>query len=481
MNLWNKLNYKMRLYMLVMVFTWIVAFVFFGIFYYREKEFKAETLNAHLQIYNAQLLSALDVDFEKGEEYINYVLESDSVRFTILDTAGVVIYDTQGVKAGTLHSDRLEIQKAIKNGQGFTQSRLSTSNDMRPYFYSAMKNDKYIVRTSLPYDMTLQTALQSESVYLWTLLIISVALSVLAFFATRQFGHNVARLRDFATLAERGELAELSSMNFPGDELGEISKHIINIYNKSQCLIKERDLYYQNLIDEEHEKARIKHQLTNNINHELRTPVHAIHGCIETIIDNHSQLTKEQILDFIEKAHGQVERLGALLNDISLITRITDAPQQIFKENIDIVSILDEIQKEVEMFPVSQQMRLNITVPTAMPICANRSLLESIFLNLVNNSLSYSGGRDIFISLIEENSEMYKFSYSDNGIGLDEAHFPRIFERFYRIDDGRSRKKGGTGLGLAIVKNAVLFHGGEISIKSRDGGGLEFIFTLSKN
>ena len=116
-----------------------------------------------------------------------------------------------------------------------------------------------------------------------------------------------------------------------------------------------------------------------------------------------------------------------------------------------------------------------------MPICANRSLLESIFLNLVNNSLSYSGGRDIFISLIEDNSEMYKFSYSDNGIGLDEAHFPRIFERFYRIDDGRSRKKGGTGLGLAIVKNAVLFHGGEISIRSRDGGGLEFIFTLSKN
>lgn len=477
MVLWNKLNYKMRLFMLIMIFTWIIAFVLFGIFYYREKEFKAESLDARLQIYNAQLLSALKNGFDEGINYVNYINNNDSVRFTILDTMGVVIFDTHGIPMGTEHLDRREIYKAVEFGHGFTQSRTSTS-DNRPYFYSAMKGNNYIVRTSLPYDLTLTRALQNESVYLWTILIISVGLSVLAFFASRQFGQNVARLRDFATQAERGTLTE--KFDFPNDELGEISRHIINIYNKNQLVSKERDKYYENLLSEEKEKARIKHQLTNNINHELKTPVHSIQGCLETIIENKDRLEKEQIMAFVEKSREQIKRLCALMNDISVITRMTDAPAQIMKENLDLVLIVNEIKDEIELLPISQQMRCNIDLPEKMPIQANRSLIESIFKNLINNSLAYSGGRDIFVSLLGEDEKSYTISYSDNGVGVSENHYPRIFERFYRIDEGRSRKMGGTGLGLSIVKNSVLFHGGDIHVQTRKGGGLEFVFTLSK-
>lgn len=477
MNLWNKLNYKMRLFMLIMAFTWIVSFVMFGIFYYREKEFKAESTNANLQIYNAQLLSELEDGFEDGVEYADS--NSDSVRFTIMDTLGTVLYDTRGLQAGTDRSDRQEIIKTMNNGFGYTQNRVSTIDGQR-HFYSAMKGRHYIVRVSMPYDLTLIDALENETIYLWTLFIVTVVLSILAFFASRQFGQNMARLRDFATLAERGELADVSAFDFPGDELGETSRLIINIYNKWQRISQERDRYYQNMLDEEHEKSQIKHQLTTNINHEIKTPVHAIHGCLETVLENIESLERQQIKDFLEKGYAQVLRLNELLNDVSMITRITDAPHQIKKEQLDVAEIIDDIKEEVEMLPDSKSMRFNVEVPSTMPIVANRRLLESIFKNLVNNSLAYSGGRDMFLVLLSETETDYTFSFSDNGVGIEEKHFSRIFERFYRVDDGRSRIVGGTGLGLSIVKNSVNFHGGEIIVKNRMGGGIEFVFNLSK-
>ena len=108
------------------------------------------------------------------------------------------------------------------------------------------------------------------------------------------------------------------------------------------------------------------------------------------------------------------------------------------------------------------------------------SLLASIFRNLADNAAAYSGGRDIFIRLLSDTPEECTVSFADNGIGIGEEHLPHIFERFYRIDKGRSRKLGGTGLGLAIVKNAVAIHGGTITARNRDRGGLEFVFTLKK-
>ncbi len=469
----------MRIFLLIMLFTWIVSFIMFGIFYFREKEYKAEGLNSHLQIYNAQLLSELKDGTQEGKEYIDYVNKTEPVRFTIMDSVGVVIYDTQGIPSGTDHGNRREIIDAREKGSGYIQSRVSTS-DSRQYFYSAMKNDNYIVRVSLPYDLSLAKSLQSETVYLWTILVISILLSVLAFFASRQFGQNISRLRDFATLAENGDSIEQSELDFPNDELGEISRHIINIYKKEKSASKERDDYYSNLLKEEQEKNRIKHQLTNNINHEIKTPIHAIQGCLETILENYDTLSKEQIIDFVEKGNGQVKRLCALMDDISIITRITDAPNQIKTEEVDIISILDEIKAEIETLPNAKQMRINFCLPKALQIRGNKNLIESVFRNLVSNSIIHSGGRDIFIFAEEVNDETYIFSFSDNGIGVSEEHFTRIFERFYRVDDGRSRKLGGTGLGLSIVKNAVHFHGGSIKVQQRSGGGLEFIFTLKK-
>lgn len=108
-------------------------------------------------------------------------------------------------------------------------------------------------------------------------------------------------------------------------------------------------------------------------------------------------------------------------------------------------------------------------------------MIYSIFRNLMDNAIAYAGTNiQITVNCFREDESLYYFSFSDTGVGVGSEHMQRLFERFYRIDKGRSRKLGGTGLGLAIVKNAVLIHGGNISAKSNQGGGLEFIFTLAK-
>lgn len=231
---------------------------------------------------------------------------------------------------------------------------------------------------------------------------------------------------------------------------------------------------------EEQEKVRIKHQLTNNINHEIKNPVHAIQACLETIINNKDRLDHNAIFELLQRAYDNVNRLCSLLHDISIITRISEASDKIEKQIVDVSRIIDDVKSSIAVYPPEKQMRINVNVPEGVAINGNESLVESIFSNLVNNSIAYSGGRDIFISLDEETPEYYRFTFADNGVGVSEEHINRLFERFYRVDEGRSRKVGGTGLGLAIVKNAVLFHQGTISVKNRHAGGLEFTFTLHK-
>ena len=185
--------------------------------------------------------------------------------------------------------------------------------------------------------------------------------------------------------------------------------------------------------------------------------------------------------DFLEKSAAQTERLRRLLADISTITRMDEASQLIQKERVVLNDLVDEIAADMLLKPADERLRVNIDFPEQVEIVGSPSLLASIFRNLADNATAYSGGRDIFIRLVSNTPEACTICFSDNGIGIGEEHLPHIFERFYRIDKGRSRKQGGTGLGLAIVKNAVVIHGGMITARDRERGGLEFEFTLKKH
>ena len=224
----------------------------------------------------------------------------------------------------------------------------------------------------------------------------------------------------------------------------------------------------------------MRRQLTQNIAHELKTPVASILGYTDTILDN-PDMTAETRQQFIVRTNAQAQRLTALLQDISTLNRMDYAPDVLTMERIDISAMMADIVEETSLVVASKRMQLNNCLPKDICIRGNWSLVYSIFRNLVDNAVNYAGeGTTIEVSA-EDQGSCWAFTFKDNGVGVAEEHLPHLFERFYRVDKGRSRSMGGTGLGLAIVKNAVLLHGGQITATNISSGGLQFDFTLNKN
>ena len=208
-------------------------------------------------------------------------------------------------------------------------------------------------------------------------------------------------------------------------------------------------------INEEREKNRLKRQLTNNINHELKTPVASIQVCLETLLSGIT-LTEEKKQELIERCYTQNERLRRLLADVSLITRIEDGAVNIERESVVINDLIEDISSELSLMPEQEKLDLKVDFNETVAIHGNPSLLGSIFRNLTENAISYSEGRTIYITLLENNDDYCRVSFEDDGVGVEETCLPRLFERFYRVDKGRSRQKGGTGLGLSIVNSIMV-------------------------
>ena len=224
----------------------------------------------------------------------------------------------------------------------------------------------------------------------------------------------------------------------------------------------------------------LKQQMSNNITHELRTPVSSIRGYIETILSCRS-LSPEKQHYFLERAHAQVVRLTDLIRDVALISKTEEAPETMPREEIDINSVVSDIVEELRGQFSESKMKVTDEIPPHTSINGNYALVYSIFRNLMENSIRYSGeGTEIGIERYNEDKEYYYFRFYDTGVGVPDEHLSRLFERFYRVTEGRTRDCGGTGLGLSIVRNAVLFHSGNISVRNRKGGGLEFLFSLHR-
>jgi two-component system OmpR family sensor kinase/two-component system phosphate regulon sensor histidine kinase PhoR len=227
-------------------------------------------------------------------------------------------------------------------------------------------------------------------------------------------------------------------------------------------------------------ETKMRRELTQNISHELKTPVSSILGYTETILD-HPDMDDDTRRQFIERTQSQAHRLSALLQDISTLNRMDYAADMFSMKPVDVSRIVADIVKETELTAISKNIVVCNCMSQDIIVNGNESLIYSIFSNLMDNALNYAGDWTTVIICAFEHDDEWNFTFSDNGVGIDAEHLPRIFERFYRIDKGRSRSLGGTGLGLSIVKNAVMLHGGSIIAKTEEGGGLRFEFTLKKN
>lgn len=224
----------------------------------------------------------------------------------------------------------------------------------------------------------------------------------------------------------------------------------------------------------------LKKEMTANVAHEIRTPVTSIRGYLEIALEQGT--SEEKAKEFLNKAHQQTIILSDLISDMSLLTKMEENSDSFNKEKVKITDVVDDITAELSDILEERHINVEMKNMDNVVVDGNKSLIYSIFRNLTDNAIRYAGTDiNITIQMLSDDKHFYYLSFADNGFGIkDESHLNRIFERFYRVNEGRSRQNGGSGLGLSIVKNAVVFHRGTIVAKNRKEGGLEFLFKLPK-
>lgn len=457
-----RFSFHSRVLLLVLTMSWLLVGTFMVFQYRREKAFKEQLLDCELQMHNRRILDdiARGVPVDSIIDHIGSPL--DNLRISLIDNDGNVIFDNNDstpFPSGD-HNSRPEVIEARKSGIGHSVSRYSVSDNCS-YFYSAMRGDDGIViRSAAPYTHSLQEVLKADSSILWIMIAFAIVLSLASYVASHKISLSIRRLNLFAEKAEKGERI-YNDEAFPHDELGSIASHIVRLYIQ-------RDEQHREALRQEKDKIRLKKQLTNNINHELKTPVASILVCLELLRDHPEMLSEEKKRELNDRIFANAQRLNSLLKDVAAITRMDEGEEMIEKAPVDLAELVNDVVAE-------ERLRTSMNITVDMPqlkISGNRQLLESIFRNLIDNAISYSGGSEIVIKADSEGN----FIVSDNGCGVPDEHLPHIFERFYRIDKGRSRAAGGTGLGLSIVRNAVRIHGSDISVTNN--GGLQFRFRL---
>jgi signal transduction histidine kinase len=555
--------------------------VIIGFFQFqREKTFRTNQLNQELSVYNYtvnKFIQERKPDWNKLKEYVQ-IFPDSTLRVTVIDTTGEVTFDSF-VKEGTklenhLYRPEIVMANTSENGQAIRHS-VSTGKD---YYYLAHRFQNYYVRSAMPYNVSLINTLRANDFFLYFMIFILVIAAVVLYFISRSFTKSIDRLRVFTQKAKKEELPDYE-IEFPNDELGEISKDIVKLYklqlqtkdqvkkerekliehlqisqeglaifssekkeilantnfiqftnilsdqrcensdqifilpefadinkfleqsllNKElkqkriivekngrifavQCIIFQDSTFEISINDisvQEHENE-LKRHLTQNISHELKTPVSSILGYMESILEN-PDIDLQRQRFFIQRSLQQAQRLRDLLQDIFLLNKMDEGKHLLDKETCNISDVISDVLNDVNLQIEQKGGTILKNYRPDLEMKANRSLLYSIFRNLIDNALTYGGEKlTIDINCYREDNQFYYFSFSDNGIGVDEQHLSHLFERFYRVDKGRSRKMGGTGLGLAIVKNAVIFHQGTISAKNNPTGGLNIIFSLKK-
>lgn len=236
----------------------------------------------------------------------------------------------------------------------------------------------------------------------------------------------------------------------------------------------------QQIIVEQNRNQQIKQELTSNISHELKTPISSIRGYLEILLGD-KPVDDEKRRFFIERCYAQTMRLSDLVNDVSLINKLEESSDLFPKENVSVSELLIEAMFELEDRCAAHNIKVYNHLDDRIVVNGNRSLIYGIFRNLLENTVAYAGENiEVVAECYKETADMFYLHFYDTGVGADNQYIPKIFDRFVRGDEGRSRKNGGTGLGLSIVKHAVQFHGGEIYAKNREAGGLEFFFSLKK-
>ncbi len=453
--------------------------------YKREADYRAHVLKEELSLIDNRVIYAYmhDANLRPFMTFVQQFFKDSK-----FEGVRISVYDMSGEHERLLYSlgipipynlDEINIERRITDEDGGGIG-VGTDLDGATYFYSGTTSSdgKIVVRTAMPYNKKVHDALSIDST-VWLVMLASLMLTMLiTYFSLKRLTRSVTLLKDFAYRAATG-IHFTGVDKFPSNELGEISREIVTLYrergNAIELINKERKVAIHAI----EEKVRVTRQMAQNINHEIKTPVGIVRGYLESILAD-PNMDKETRTRFLQRMLQNIERLSALLNDVSTMTRLENGSDKIAVEMVDMHDLVYQVDNDISMNNFAGGMKFDFDVPIGCCVTGNYSLIYGMICGLIKNSAMHSGGTLIGLKLISESDRFYVFSFYDNGTGVGEEHIPHLFERFYRVDAGRSRKAGGTGLGLPIVKSTVTLMGGTISVHNRSTGGLEFIFTFPK-
>ncbi|MBD5252523.1 MAG: HAMP domain-containing histidine kinase [Bacteroides sp.] len=474
-------NYHWQLFLpialgLCVVFGFIIWYQ-----YKREADYRAEMLTEQLELINSRVLKAYEDD--QSLRPINMFLSSyfagsryEGVRISVYDQDGRQKYSL-GIPLPFEYSD-LQTIKEIEPGANGRRLVRDENDDV--YFLSSNRSNdgKILVLSALPYVTDVDDAIEVDATVWYVIIGCMVLTLVITYYFTGRLARSVVLLKEFTQrVSTGGHFTDADK--FPRNELGDISREIIKIYRDrveaAEQIRKERKVAIHAI----EEKARVTRQMTNNINHEIKTPVGIVRGYLESILGD-PDMDAATRTRFLERMLSNIERLSNLLNDVSTMTRLENGSDKIAINKVDMYDLVYQIDYDLPINNLAGNLEFSFDIPLECYVSGNAGLLNGMICGLIKNAAMYSGGTKVGLRLISESERYYMFSFWDNGNGVSEEHIPHLFERFYRVDSGRSRKQGGTGLGLPIVKSTVLTMGGSISVHNRTTGGLEFIFSLPR-
>lgn len=394
--------------------------------------------------------------------------DQDSSRVTLIRTDGTVVTDSDAdAEYLDNHLGREEVEKAVKDGEGYARRYSSTLKKTMLYVACRSDHADMVLRLAVPYSgiseylpMLLPAALVS--------FLVAMACSLIT---TQRFVSSVTRpMRDISRkmLQVKGDYTALHFDRYQYPEINVIAETITEMSQN----VKE----YLSQIDRE---RQIRQEFFSNASHELKTPITSIQGYAELLESGMIQ-DEGMKTDFAKRIKKEAVNMTGLINDILMISRLESKDAEVVVSDVRISVLLEEIMDSLKPQAASSQVFLHAD---CQPLCirANVQQMKELLTNLLSNAIKYNRpGGQVWINIREQDDNMV-IRVRDNGMGIPEESLDRIFERFYRVDKGRSRKQGGTGLGLSIVKHIVGFYHGSIRVTSELDSGTEFIVTLPMN
>lgn len=463
-----RFTYRLRLFLPITALIWIIIAVMAVYSFERERSYRYQNVRSEVLLINQRISDMIRHGY-------------DTNRFLRFIEKYYGRNELEGIRVSLFNSDEDFPYQFI--GQPLYNHADSTlyENDDTYYCVISSNDDSgnVLIRTALPHNMNQADWHIFDSGFWIFVIIMGLAATALSFITATHMARNVDNLRTFTENASIDNDFTPEGSNFANDELGEISRRIIEIYNERKEAMNAHEREHQIALKATQEQARLKRQISNNVNHELKTPVGIIRGYVDILLNN-PEMDFNQRMHFLSKTHKQVERLVSMLDDLSTLTRLDDAGGEIPKHEVNMNELLQALDEEIYESGIGGDLTFVYELPENCIVSGSESLINAAILNFVKNAAAYSKGSEMGFLCVDEDDNFYTFIFYDNGTGLDEEHFPKLFDRFYRVEQGRSRKTGGTGLGLSIVKSTIISMGGSISVGNRNGGGLEFRFTLSK-